>query len=216
MRVVLAEDGALLREGLAGLLERFDYEVVAAVADAEAMVAAVDKWKPDVVVTDVRLPPAFTDEGLRAAVSLRARYPSLGVLVLSQYVAPTYATELLAAGGGGVGYLLKDRVSNVEQFLAALRRVLGGETVIDPEVLTQLLGNQRSLVRKLTAREREVLTLIAEGLSNAAIAGRLTITEPAVSKHIASILIKLGIPPDTGYNRRVLAVLSYLRSQTAD
>ena len=211
MRIVLAEDSALLREGLVGLLERFDHEVVAAVRDADAMVETVQEHVPDIVVTDVRMPPTFTDEGLRAAVLLRQGHPGLGVLALSQYVAHSYAAELLRCRGeGGIGYLLKDRISEVTEFLAAIARVADGETVIDPEVVQQVLRRPRSPLTQLTRREREELTHMAEGRSNAAIGERLTITEAAVSKHIAGIFSKLGIPPDGGRNRRVLAVLTFL------
>jgi DNA-binding NarL/FixJ family response regulator len=211
-RVVLAEDGALLREGLAGLLERFGYEVMATVEDADTLIAVVDEQTPDVVITDVRMPPTYTDEGLRAAIRLRSRHPGLAVLALSQYVEQTYAAELLEPGGGaGAGYLLKDRIGDVMEFLEALRRVRAGEIVIDPEILRQLFRNQTDPVRRLTSREYEVLTLMAEGRSNAAIARNLTITEAAVSKHIAGILAKLDLPPNVDQNRRVMAILAYFR-----
>lgn len=211
MRIVLAEDGALLREGLAGLLERFGHQVTA-VADADALVETVTRSCPDVVVTDVRMPPKFVDEGLRVAVYLRERYPGLGVLALSQYVAKSYASTLLdSRGGAGVGYLLKERVGNVTEFLEAVDRVAAGETVIDPEVVRQLLQQREDPLRALTAREREVLGLMAEGRSNAAVARELLITEAAVSKHIANILAKLELSPNEDRNRRVLAVLAYLR-----
>jgi DNA-binding NarL/FixJ family response regulator len=215
LRVVLAEDSVLLREGMSELLRRFGHAVVAAVGDAPALVAAVEAHEPDVVVTDVRMPPGFSDEGLRAAVALRAARPSLPVLVLSQYVEQTYAVELLDARpggrGAGVGYLLKDRVGDVEEFADAVRRVAAGGTVIDPEVVRQLLRRRRDPVERLTPREREVLALMAEGWSNGAIARTLVVTEAAVAKHIGAILAKLDLPPDTDDHRRVRAVLAYLR-----
>ncbi|MGW4651987.1 response regulator [Kitasatospora sp. NPDC004289] len=212
MRVVLAEDAALLRGGLVGMLERFGHTVVAAVGDAPSLLAAVAEHDPDIVVTDVRMPPGFTDEGLRAAVALRGERPSLAVLVLSQYVGQTFAAELLDSGrGAGVGYLLKDRVGEVEEFVDAVERVAAGGTVIDPEVVRQLLGHQRAPLQRLTSREREVLALMAEGRSNAAIAARLVVGEAAVAKHIGNILAKLDLPPADTDHRRVLAVLAYLR-----
>jgi DNA-binding NarL/FixJ family response regulator len=215
LRVVLAEDSVLLREGMSELLRRFGHAVVAAVGDAPALVAAVEAHEPDVVVTDVRMPPGFSDEGLRAAVALRAARPSLPVLVLSQYVEQTYAVELLDARpggrGAGVGYLLKDRVGDVEEFADAVRRVAAGGTVIDPEVVRQLLRRRRDPVERLTPREREVLALMAEGWSNGAVARTLVVTEAAVAKHIGAILAKLDLPPDTDDHRRVRAVLAYLR-----
>jgi DNA-binding NarL/FixJ family response regulator len=217
LRIVLAEDSVLLREGMSVLLGRFGHTVVAAVGDAPALTAAVEQHDPDIVVTDVRMPPGFTDEGLRAAVALRAARPSLPVLVLSQYVEQTYAAELLdadprRAGGGGVGYLLKDRVGDVEEFVGAVRRVAAGGTVIDPEVVRQLLGRRRDPVERLTPREREVLALMAEGWSNGAIARTLVVTDAAVAKHIGSILTKLDLPPTEDDHRRVRAVLAYLRA----
>jgi DNA-binding NarL/FixJ family response regulator len=212
LRVVLAEDSVLLREGLAGLLARFGHEVVAAVGDAAELAETVATGRPDIVVTDVRMPPGFTDEGLRAAVELRRRHPALPILVLSQYVETTYATHLLDSGDGtGVGYLLKDRIGRVEEFIEALHRVAGGGTVVDPEVVRQLLRRRRDPLGALTPREREVLALIAEGRSNAAIAGRLVVTEAAVAKHIRAILQKLDLPQAEQDHRRVLAVLAYLR-----
>ncbi|MFD4630209.1 response regulator [Streptomyces sp. NPDC058284] len=213
LRVVLAEDSVLLREGLIGLLSRCGHEVVAAVGDAEALVAAVEEHAPDIVVTDVRMPPGFQDEGLHAAVRLREQRPTLPVLVLSQYVQRTYASELLDSGdGSGVGYLLKDRVGQVEEFVDALREVADGGTVVDPEVVRQLLRRRRDPLKRLTPREREVLTLIAEGKSNGAIAKELVVSEAAIGKHISSILTKLDLPPADETHRRVLAVLTYLRA----
>ncbi|MEU8001238.1 response regulator transcription factor [Catellatospora sp. NPDC049111] len=212
-RVVLAEDGVLLREGLAGVLERFGFTVVAAVGDADALLAAVAAENPELVITDIRMPPDFTDDGLRAALALRAADPGRAVVVLSQYVQAEYASRLLDSGDGRrVGYLLKDRVVDIADFVGALRSVLGGGTVIDPDVVRRLLAHRRDPVGELSGREREVLALVAEGHSNAAIARRLTVTEAAVGKHVGNILAKLGLPPDDDTNRRVLAVLAYLRS----
>jgi DNA-binding NarL/FixJ family response regulator len=214
VRVVIAEDLALLRDGLIRLLTAHDFEVVEAVDNGPSLLRALTTHRPDVAVVDVRLPPTFTDEGLQAAIQARTTMPGLPVLVLSQYVEPLYARELLSDRNGGVGYLLKDRVSNIGQFLDAVRRVAAGGTAMDPEVISQLLskhaGNQP--LGQLTAREREVLGLMAEGRSNAAIAGRLFITEKAVSKHTNNIFSKLGLPPSEDDNRRVLAVLAYLNA----
>jgi len=202
----------LLREGLAGLLERFGHTVVASVGDADALIGAVGEHEPDIAVTDVRMPPGFTDEGLRAALTLRRTHPAVAVLVLSQYVEQTYATELLDFdGGAGVGYLLKDRIGDVEEFVATLGRVADGGTVIDPEVVRQLLNRRRDPLERLTQREREVLALMAEGRSNAAIARTLVVTKAAVAKHIGAILTKLDLPPAEDDHRRVLAVLAFLR-----
>jgi DNA-binding NarL/FixJ family response regulator len=213
VRVVLAEDGVLLREGLAGLMGRFGFEVVAAVGDAGALRAAVTQHRPDLVVTDIKMPPTFTDEGLRAAVELRRADPGLAVVVLSQYVQHSYAAELLDSGDGRkVGYLLKDRVVDVEEFVAALRQVVGGGTVVDPDVVRQLLRRGSDPVTGLSTREREVLALVAEGHSNAAIARLLVVSEAAVGKHVGNILAKLDLPPTDDTNRRVLAVLTFLRS----
>ncbi|MDO3700094.1 response regulator transcription factor [Micromonospora sp. C28SCA-DRY-2] len=212
MRVVIAEDLALLRDGLTRILDAFGFQVVEAVADGPSVLPALTRHRPDVAVVDVRLPPTFTDEGLQAALQARTRLPGLPILVLSQHVEQLYARELLSDRAGGVGYLLKDRVSNVDQFVDAVRRVAAGGMVMDPDVVSQLLarntGGQR--LAELTAREREVLGLMAEGRSNAAIAGRLFVTEKAVSKHINNIFSKLGMPPSDDDNRRVLAVLAYL------
>jgi DNA-binding NarL/FixJ family response regulator len=214
MRVVVAEDLALLRDGLIRLLDASGFEVVEAVDNGPSLLRALTTRRPDVAVVDVRLPPTFTDEGLRAAIEARAAVPGLPVLVLSQYVEPLYARELLSDRDGGVGYLLKDRVANVGQFLDAVRRVAAGGTAMDPEVIAQLLTRQarNEPLGRLTAREREVLGLMAEGRSNAAIAGRLFITEKAVGKHTNSIFSKLGLPPSEDDNRRVLAVLAYLNA----
>ncbi|MET7851349.1 response regulator transcription factor [Streptomyces avermitilis] len=213
LRVVLAEDSVLLREGLIGLLTRCGHEVVAAVGDAEALLVAVAEHAPDIVVTDVRMPPGFQDEGLHAAVRLREKQPALPVLVLSQYVQRAYASELLDSGdGSGVGYLLKDRVGQVEEFVDALSEVADGGTVVDPEVVRQLLRRRRDPLARLTPREREVLGLIAQGKSNGAIARELVVSEAAVGKHIGSILTKLDLPPADETHRRVLAVLAFLRA----
>ncbi|MFC8366183.1 response regulator [Streptomyces griseorubiginosus] len=213
LRVVLAEDSVLLREGLIALLGRFGHEVVAAVGDAEALMTAATEHTPDIVVTDVRMPPDFKDEGLHAAVRLREARPSLSVLVLSQYVQRSYASELLDSGdGSGVGYLLKDRVGQVEEFQSALLEVASGGTVVDPEVVRQLLRRRRDPLERLTAREREVLALVAEGKSNTAVARQLVVSEAAVGKHIGNILAKLDLPQADETHRRVLAVLAYLRA----
>jgi DNA-binding NarL/FixJ family response regulator len=212
LKIVIAEDGVLLREGLAGLLTRFGHRVVATVGDAGKLMEAVREHAPDVVVTDVRMPPDFTDEGLRAAVALRSENPRLPVLVLSQYVEQTYATELLDSGDGtGIGYLLKDRIGDVEEFVDALLNVVGGGTVVDPEVVRQLLRRRRDPLARLSPREREVLALMAEGRSNAAVARALVVSEAAVGKHIGNILTKLDLPPAEDDHRRVLAVVTYLR-----
>lgn len=211
MRAVIAEDHALLRDGLTRLLEAFDFTVVATVDNGPAVLPALIEHKPDVAVVDVRLPPTFTDEGLRAAIAARTAIPGLPVLVLSQHVEPLYARELLGDRAGGVGYLLKDRVSNVAQFVDAVHQVAEGGTVMDPEVVARLLDRSRPL-DVLTAREREVLGEMAAGRSNAAIAARLFVTEKAVSKHINNIFTKLGLPPSDDDNRRVLAVLAYLNA----
>lgn len=214
MRVVIAEDSVLLREGLVGLLSRFGFEVVAGVGDAPALTAAVEATQPELVITDVRMPPGFTDEGLRAAVALRAAHPGLPVMALSQYVQHTYAAELLASGQGrAIGYLLKDRVADVAEFAETLRRVAAGGTVVDPEVVRQLLQRRRDPLAALSPREREVLALVAEGHSNAAIARILSLTDAGVGKHIGNVLTKLDLPLSEDTNRRVLAVLAYLRDR---
>jgi DNA-binding NarL/FixJ family response regulator len=212
VRVVIAEDLFLLRDGLTRMLEAHGLQVAAAVDNPDDLLAAVTADQPDVAVVDVRLPPSYTDEGLRAALAARRAVPGLPVLVLSQYVEQLYARELLADGSGGIGYLLKDRVFDSAQFVDAVRRVAAGGTAMDPEVIARLLARGRgdSAVSGLSAREREVLALMAEGRSNAAIAARLVITERAVAKHTASIFIKLDLQPSDDDNRRVLAVLAYL------
>ncbi|MEU5508265.1 response regulator transcription factor [Streptomyces fungicidicus] len=213
LRVALAEDSVLLREGLTGLLQRCGHEVVAAVGDAEALVAEVREREPDIVVTDVRMPPGFQDEGLHAAVRLRAERPALPVLVLSQYVQHRYASDLLDSGDGtGIGYLLKDRVGRIEEFVTALSQVADGGTVVDPEVVRQLLRRRRDPLERLSPREREVLALMAEGRSNGAIARALVVSEAAVGKHVGGILAKLDLPPADETHRRVLAVLAFLRA----
>jgi DNA-binding NarL/FixJ family response regulator len=212
VRLVIAEDSVLLREGIVRLIEAAGIEVVAAVADAEALLDSVEQIRPDLAVVDVRMPPTFTDEGLRAALVLRERHPELAVLVLSQYVEERYASELLGRAARGVGYLLKDRVADVEQFLDALRRVAAGGTVLDPEVVAQLLVRRRSdPLDRLTPRETEVLGLMAEGRSNSGIAASLRVSESAVAKHVNSIFTKLDIAPADTDHRRVLAVLRFLR-----
>lgn len=214
MRVVIADDGVLLREGLVRLLTEHGHQVVAAVGDGPALVAAVAEHRPDVSIVDVRMPPSHTDEGLRAAVEIRRSHPGAPLLVLSQYVDVSYADDLLADRAGAVGYLLKDRVAAITEFLDALGRVAAGGTVLDPEVVSQLLVRRRrdDPLRELTAREREVLGLMAEGRSNGAIARLLVVTDGAVEKHVHNIFSKLRLPPDTEQHRRVLAVLAYLRS----
>ncbi|MCX4663612.1 response regulator transcription factor [Streptomyces uncialis] len=212
MRLILAEDSTLLREGLVRLLAEEGHEVLAAVGDAVALLAAVERERPDVVVADVRMPPTHSDEGLRAALEIRDRWPGVGVLVLSQYIEKRYATELLTGQSEGVGYLLKDRVVQVDEFLDALERVAKGRAAFDPEVVRQLLGGSphTDLLGRLTAREKEVLAEMAQGHTNAAIAGRLHISQSAVEKHINAIFDKLELSGESGYSRRVLAVLRYL------
>jgi DNA-binding NarL/FixJ family response regulator len=214
MRVVIAEDSVLLREGLARLLAEAGWEVVAQVGDGPGLVAAIVEHHPKVAIVDVRMPPGFRDEGLRAAIEARSQVPTCAVVVLSQYVEERYASELLETGAAGVGYLLKDRVADVADFVAAVRQVAAGGTVLDPEVVAQLVARRRRNDRltTLTAREREVLALMAEGRSNQAIAQRLTVTEGAVEKHVNTIFAKLGLAPADTDHRRVLAVLTYLRA----
>jgi DNA-binding NarL/FixJ family response regulator len=211
MRAVIAEDLALLRDGLTRLLRDNEIDVVDAVADGDALVHAVVRERPDIAIVDIRMPPTFRDEGLRAALELRKRVPDTAILIMSQYVEVTYARELLADGRGGVGYLLKDRVMDVDAFVEAVRRVAGGGTALDPEVVAHFVGRDDRLAA-LTPREHEVLSLIAEGRSNASIADALVLTVGAVEKHIASILQKLRLPPSDETHRRVLAVLAYLDS----
>jgi DNA-binding NarL/FixJ family response regulator len=209
---VIVEDLALLREGLVRLLEDAGHVVIAAVEDGSGLLRVAVTERPDVAVVDVRLPPSFRDEGLRAAIEARRRVPGLPVLVLSQYVEQTYASELLADGVGGVGYLLKERVADTRDFVAAVERVAEGGTALDPEVVRQLVA-RRGPLSELTPREREVLGLMAEGRSNAAIAAELVISESAVEKHVSRIFEKLGLPPSDSDHRRVLAVLAYLRAE---
>lgn len=212
LRIVLAEDGALMRDGLTAVLTRFGHQVVQAVGDAPTLAAAVEAHKPDVVVTDVRMPPTQTDDGLRAAIALRERDPDLPVLVLSQYIETASAGELLdSTDARAVGYLLKDRVIDVTDFADAVHQVAEGGTVIDPEVIRHLLRRRRDPLERLTSREREVLASMAQGHSNAAIAQALTVSPAAVGKHINNILAKLDLPPDADVHRRVLAVLTFLR-----
>jgi DNA-binding NarL/FixJ family response regulator len=217
MRVVIAEDSVLLREGLARLMEVGGIEVVDTVGDAEALLRSVERDLPDLVVADVRMPPDQSDEGIRAALVLRRRYSDLAILMLSQYVEERYAVELLTGQMRGIGYLLKDRVADVAEFLDSLRRVADGGTALDPEVISQLLVRRNgSELDRLTPREREVLSHMAEGRSNAGIAQVLVLSEGAVSKHINSIFTKLGLPPTDSGNRRVLAILKFLQGNTKD
>lgn len=213
MRIVIAEDAAILRDGLSSLLQNRGHDVVA-VADAEALVTAVAAHEPDVAVVDIRMPPTHTDEGLRAVLRLREDRPALGVLLFSQYIETHYAAELLSGNSAGVGYLLKERVVDIDEFIDALQRVSAGGTALDPEVVTQLFGATRrtDALTSLSPREREVLELMAEGRTNTAIAGQLVITERAVEKHVSNIFTKLDLPPSGTDHRRVLAVLRYLNS----
>ncbi|WP_406402534.1 response regulator transcription factor [Streptomyces sp. NBC_00879] len=216
MRAVIAEDSILLRIGVVKILEMAGFEVVAEVGDAEGLLAAVAEHRPDIAVVDVRMPPGFTDEGVRAALRIREQWPDTSVLMLSQYVEERYAAELIAANTSGIGYLLKQRVADVEEFIDMLRRVADGGTALDPQVVAQLLVRQRNdPLERLTERERDVLALMAEGRSNAAIAGRLVVSESAVAKHINSILAKLDLPRADGDHRRVLAVLRFLEGGAA-
>jgi DNA-binding NarL/FixJ family response regulator len=214
MRVVLADDSLLLREGVARLLEDAGLEVVAQAGDAEDLLRKVGAHKPDLAIVDVRMPPTHTDEGLRAAVDIRERFPETGVLVLSQYIEESYALELLSENAEGVGYLLKDRVADLDRFVDAVRRVGDGGSALDPEVVSRLLGRRRreDPLVDVSPREREVLALMAEGRSNHAIATELVVTERAVEKHVTSIFSKLDLPPTADDHRRVLAVLTYLRA----
>jgi DNA-binding NarL/FixJ family response regulator len=213
IRAVVADDSVLLRDGIVRLLGEDGIEVVAAVGDADALLDAVAEQSPDLALVDVRMPPTHTDEGIRAAIEIRRRFPEVAVLVLSQYVEERYAGDLLAGNVSGVGYLLKDRVMDIGDFLAALRRVAAGGSAVDAEVVSQLLGRSRRgrELDQLTPREREVLTLMAEGLSNAGIADRLVVSQGAVEKHISNVFVKLGLEPEDHAHRRVLAVLTYLR-----
>jgi DNA-binding NarL/FixJ family response regulator len=212
VRVVIAEDAVMLREGLIRLLADENIETVATSGDGAGLVAIVEEHRPDLVIVDVRMPPTFTDEGLRAALEVRERVPGTPILVFSQYVEERYATDLIGGGAEGVGYLLKERVADVAEFLGAVKRVAEGGTVIDPEVIAQLLGRRRrgDRLEVLTPREREVLGLMAEGLSNAAIARKLVVTDGAVEKHISNIFLKLGLQHTNSTHRRVMAVLAYL------
>jgi DNA-binding NarL/FixJ family response regulator len=212
MRIVIAEDAAVIRAGLTEILTDRGHDVMAAVGDAQALQTAVAEHRPDVAIVDVRMPPGYTDEGLRAAIAIRRDHPDTGILVFSQYVETRYATDLLSMRSGGVGYLLKDRVADVAEFTDAIARVAAGGTALDPEVVTGLLNSRRhaSALADLTARERDVLALMAEGRSNSAIADRIAVSERAVEKHISNIFSKLGLPPSGSDHRRVLAVLAYL------
>ncbi|MGF7120531.1 response regulator transcription factor [Rhodococcus sp. BE178] len=217
LRVVLAEDNTLLREGLQMLLESNGFVAVAAVGTADELLAACREHDPDLVVTDVRMPPEFRSEGLAAASRLRQEKPNLPIVVLSQYIEQSYVADLLdGAGGSGIGYLLKDRVSDVQDFADTLRRVHSGGTAVDPAVISQMIRRRRDPLDQLTPREREVLAVVAEGHSNAAIARILFISEAAVVKHIGNIMMKLDIPPNNDQNRRVAAVLAYLQAQDRD
>jgi DNA-binding NarL/FixJ family response regulator len=213
LRIVVADDSVLLREGLVRLLVEDGHHVVGAVGDGPSLVEAVREHRPDVSIVDVRMPPTHTDEGLRAAITARTHVPGAPILILSQYVEASYAGDLLADGSGAVGYLLKDRVARIEEFLDALERVARGATVLDPQVIAQLLTERRrdSAVGTLTARERQILALMAEGCSNTAVARQLVVSASAVEKHIGNIFAKLGLLPDDAQHRRVLAVLTYLR-----
>jgi DNA-binding NarL/FixJ family response regulator len=210
MRVVIAEDLALLRDGIASMLADGGHVVVAGVGDGEALLVALDEHKPDLAIVDVRMPPTQTDEGVRAAVEARRRWPDAAILILSQYVEERYASELLSSGAKGVGYLLKDRVADAREFVAAASRVAAGGTVIDPEVVAQLLVRRPRPVDALTPRETEVLSLMAEGHSNSAIVEQLGISQSAVEKHVRKVFTKLGLPETDHHHRRVLAVLTYL------
>jgi DNA-binding NarL/FixJ family response regulator len=214
LRIAIAEDSVILRDGLVQLLLDRKFEVTAAVADGRALRLAIEKERPDVAVVDIRMPPSFTDEGLRVAIELRRSYPGLAVLMFSQYIETRYAEELLGNDAAGIGYLLKDRVADVSQFVEALERVASGGTALDPEVVTQLLGatRHRDSISVLTSREREVLALMAEGRTNTAIADTLIVSEGAVEKHVTNIFAKLDLPVSASDHRRVLAVLRYLET----
>jgi DNA-binding NarL/FixJ family response regulator len=210
MRVVIAEDLRLLRDGIASMLADGGHEVVAAVGDGEALLEALEEHRPDLAIVDVRMPPTQTDEGVRAAVEARRRQPDAAILILSQYVEERYASEVLSSGARGIGYLLKDRVADAHEFVAAAVRVAAGGTVIDPEVVSQLLGRHQRPIDALTPRELEVLALMAEGHSNSSIVERLEISQSAVEKHVRKVFTKLGLPETEHHHRRVLAVLTYL------
>ncbi len=214
LRVAIAEDSVILRDGLVQLLLDRGFEITAAVADADALRAAIEHERPDVAVVDIRMPPSFTDEGLRAAIELRSQHQGLAILMFSQYIETRYAEELLGNDAAGIGYLLKDRVAEVSQFVEALERVASGGTALDPEVVTQLMGasRQRDSISVLTARERDVLSLMAEGRTNTAIADSLCVSEGAVEKHVTNIFSKLDLPVSQSDHRRVLAVLRYLEA----
>ena len=213
-KVVIADDSVLLREGTARLLEEHDFEVAGLAGDADELLLKVRSYEPDVAIVDIKMPPTHTDEGLRAAKEIRARHPGVSVLVLSQYIEPQYAMELLSENAEGVGYLLKDRVADVDEFISAVRRVAEGGSALDPALVSRLVGRSRrdNPIDTLTPREREVLQLMAEGLSNIAIAGRLVVTERAVEKHVTSIFGKLRLGVDAEAHRRVLAVLAFLQA----
>lgn len=212
MRILIAEDSVLLRAGLTRLLDEGGHDIVGAVGDADALVTSADQLRPDLAVVDVRMPPTLTDDGLRAALAIRAAHPEIAILVLSQYVEETYASELLAGDVGRIGYLLKDRIADVGDFLDAVERVGAGGTVLDPEVISQILARSRQTdpLSQLSPREREVLGLMAEGRSNSAIAAALVVGDGAVEKHVTSIFTKLGLPPAESDHRRVLAVLRWM------
>ncbi|NRQ33718.1 response regulator transcription factor [Nonomuraea sp. NN258] len=214
MRIVIAEDAGMLREALCMLLTSRGHEVVAAVGDGDALLTAVAEHGPDIAVVDVRMPPSHTDEGLRAAIQIRRDHPEVGVLVFSQYIETRYATQLLAGGAHGVGYLLKERVADIKDFLAALDQIAAGQTVLDPEVVTQIMGASRraETLGTLTPREREVLAMMAEGRSNNSIAAALFLSYGSVEKHVTQIFTKLGLSPSDNDHRRVLAVLHYLQA----
>jgi DNA-binding NarL/FixJ family response regulator len=214
MRVVIAEDSVLLRDGIARLLKDYGHEVVGSLGDASLLLESIAELNPDLAILDVRMPPTHSDEGLRAAIALRKERPNFPVLMLSQYVEERFASELIAAGTAGLGYLLKERVADVREFVEAAQRVADGGTVLDPEVVTQILARSRhhKPLNSLSPREREVLTLMAQGCSNSAIAQALTVTEGAVEKHTSSIFTKLNLAPDESEHRRVLAVLMFLQT----
>jgi len=216
MRIVVADDAALLREGLALLLQQAGWEVAGLAASPEELYPLVERCRPDVVIVDIRMPPTYTDEGLQAARAIRRRWPGTGILVLSQYVRPAYALELLSGGVGGVGYMLKERVSDLRELSSSLERIAAGGSVLDPRVVEQLVGRPRhgaDRLGQLTWRERQVLALMAEGRSNKAIAGQLVVTEHTVEKHVKNIFATLGLPPSADEHRRVMAVLTFLNSQ---